>query len=99
MNNYEIIITACGGAITILLSVIAHISKRYFDEFRKAIMDIGRLEGLITLHKQKNQDDIQNLTNVTELQIQQLTSNVNHMADGIQKLMDLILKAKLSSDE
>lgn len=92
MSAYEIIISSSGALILVLLGIIGHISKRYFDEFRNVVKDIGKLEGMIALNRQKSEDDINSLTRHTELQIQQLTKNID-------KLMNVFIEKRNGSHE
>lgn len=77
--------------IFLLAGLLISLLMVHLSIVRTAIKDIGRLEGQLKVTNQKYDDKINALTEKVELQISQLTRNVDKIAETQSELLDRFL--------
>jgi len=94
IDSYTIVLTVFG----ILISIISFFLKMVYSDFKenkkdmvdyrqKTTEDIGKLKGSIELAQQEHRLRYAQIEEKTQLELQNLTSNVNKLTNTVEKLI------------
>lgn len=88
-----LVLTIAGTIILLLISAVAFFIIMIIREIKQNTKDVAKLSGIVHAQNEKHNGELRVIAERTELQIQQVTKNV----DNLTTLMTKFIKQKMDS--
>ena len=83
--NMDLFLSISGVIIIILIGVVGFFLRILHTDLRTTVRDLNKLDAQVSLIKQDADSKIEKLTALTQLEMRQLTKNIEDLTSNVEK--------------